>query len=331
MNKWTVTAAVAAVALSACTPLSPGGPAGPGAPTETVTSPSAAPDVSTYPGASPLPDSELPLPFPLNGPLINSAAEVVEELHRVAGGLPVLKLDITRTQATLTALLADGGVASYRWSEDQITRVDSDIQYLEQATFDPSDFPLESAARMFDIADLRGVRGELVLQIIDYRERQVFMTITSRPESTTVFFRKDGTAVAELGYTSVADLTAGLDEVIDDATDAYAVGFNAEQGYWADLPEEPGVVLSRSRMGGLPVFETRRGETPAVDLFDPQHIEPATLAMVIARFQGDPAVPCDVRIDRSTQRSGAVVRVECEGEVRYADLEGRDMTALIEA
>lgn len=328
-KKTTVAAALAAVVLSGCTPLSPGAPDPVPPPAGVSGSPTT---WEASPGASPIPDDQLPLAFPIPGQLIDSAEAVVEELHRVAGGLPVLKVDVTVDQATLTALLPDRGVLSYRWSGDEIARVDSDIQYLDQATFDPSDFPLASATRMFDIADLRGVRGQLVLQIVDYRERQVLMTVTSRPESTTVFFRPDGTAVAELGYTGVADLADGLAEVIGDDTEAFAVGFNATQGYWAELPDdEPGVLVSRNRMGGLPVFETRRSETPAVETFDPRAIQPATLAMVIARFQPDPAVPCDVRIDRSTRRSAAVVRVDCEGEVHFADLEGRDMTALVNA
>ncbi|MBB1509633.1 hypothetical protein [Tessaracoccus sp. MC1756] len=327
MRKWSVGALGAAVVLAGCTPLSPGL-----VPTSAASPPSSlSPSVtSTEPSLPPVPEPELPQRFPIDGPLVDSAELVVDELHAVAAGLPVLKLDITRDQATLTALRPDGSVVSYRWTEDEITAVDSDIQYLEQATFDPADFPLQSAARMFDIADLRGVRGELVLQIVEYREGQVLMTITSRPESTTVFFRADGTAVAQLGYTSVADLTAGLSEVIGDATEAFAVGFNDTRGYWTDLPDEPGVVLNRSRLAGLPVFETRRGEAPALGTFDPQQIDPATLAKVIAQFQADPAQQCDVRIDRSTERSGAVVRVDCGGEVHYTDLEGRDMTRLIE-
>lgn len=318
-----VAAVVAALVLSGCTSLSP---------EIGATSVAAAPgpvSPSASPSASPTPAPQLPRPFPIDGALIDSASPVVAELHETAGGFPLLKVDLTHDQATLTALLPDESVASYRWSDGVISVVDSDIQYVGQATFTPERFPLSSAARMFDIADMRGVRGQLVLQIVEYREGQVLMTITSRPESTTVFFRPDGTAVAELGYTSVADLTAGIDEVVTDDAEAVAVGFNSTRGYWADLPEDGGTILSRSRMAGLPVFETRRNETSSLETFNPQEIDPATLAMVIARVQPDPSEQCDVLIDRSTQRSGAVVQVSCGGEVHYADLEGRDMTELI--
>ncbi|MDO5675994.1 MAG: hypothetical protein Q4G35_00640 [Propionibacteriaceae bacterium] len=330
MRKSLAAIAVAAF-LAGCTPLSPGGETLPeppsAAPTQAASPASPAP---ASPATSPL-DEELPLAFPVQGRLSDDAARVVAELHRVAANLPVLKVDLTAAQATLTALLPDGSVSSYRWQDGEITRVDSDIQYLEQATFDPASFPLTSAARMFDIADLRGVRGEAILQIVEYREGQVLLTISSRPESATVFFRPDGTAVTELGYTSVADLTAGLAEVVGTDAQAYAVGFNPTRGYWADLPDaEPGVVLNRSRLAGLPVFETRRGEAPAVEPFDPQLIDPAVLAQLIAQAQADPAAPCAVTIDRSTQRSAAVVRLDCSGTVTFADLRGRDMTHLIQ-
>lgn len=278
-----------------------------------------------------MPDSALPINFPLTGSLLDGdAARVVAKLHEVAAGLPVLKLDITASQATLTALLPDNSVASYAWRDGVINRTDSDIQFLDQSTFDPADYPIDSLQRMFDVADLRGVRGELVLQIVQYREGQVLMTVTSRPESSTVFFRQDGTAVATLGFTSVADITAGLEEVLGDATEAYAVGFNPTRGYWADLPDaQQGVVLNRGRVGGVPVFETRRNEAPTLTLFDPQLVNPAALAKAIAQFQSDPTQSCDVTIDMSTQRSAPVARIDCGGAVHYADMDGRDMTILI--
>lgn len=322
---------VALVALVAgCTAPAPGTTGGP---TSTAPTPSASPSPTPSPSftGSPLPDSDLPLDFAVSQALVDGAAQaVVEELHRVAGGLPVLKVDVTADAATLSALLPDRSVATYQWRDDVISRVDSDVQYFEQATFDPHEYPLESVGRMFDVADLRGVRGDLVLQIVDYREGQVLMTVTSRPESETVFFRRDGTAVAVLGMTSVADITAGLGEVVGDATAAYAVGFNATRGYWADLPdEEEGVVLNRARVGAVPVFETRRTASPGLATFDPTAIQPAALAKAVALFQDTPDQQCDVTIDMSLQRSAPVARVDCQGDIGYADLEGRDMTALV--
>ena len=331
MRTWRIGAVALLALVAGCTAPAPRLTRS-GSPTPDIPSASPTPSATASFTGRPLPDSYFPLDFTVTVPLADgSAGEVVAELHRVAGGLPVLKVDVTADAATLSALLPDLSVATYQWRDGTISRVDSDVQYFEQATFDPEDFPVDSVGRMFDIADLRGVRGDLVLQIVDYRDGQVLMTVTSRPESETVFFRQDGTAVAVLGMTSVADITSGIEEVIGEDLEAYAVGFNATRGYWADLPDaEGGVVLNRARVGAVPVFETRRNDSPTVATFDPSLIQAAALAKAVAQFQTTPEEQCDVVIDMSLQRSAPVVKVDCQGELHYADLEGRDMTALVD-
>jgi len=292
----------------------------------------ASPTPSPSPTVSLPADSEFPITFLVARSLIDGgAAPVIAELHNVAQGLPVLKVDITKDEARLTALTPDNQVVSYAWRDGSITKVDSDIQYLGQATFDPADYPLDNVARMFDVADLRGVRGTTQsLQIVEYRAGEVLMTVTSRPETSTVFFRQDGTAVAELGFTSVADITAGLEEVVGDATKVYQVGFTQARGYWADIPDsEDGVILNRSRTGGLPAFETRRSETSALATFSPSLLQPAALAKAVALFQASPDEPCDVVIDMSQQRYAPVATITCGSTVHYTDMDGRDMTNLL--
>lgn len=331
MRARTIAAGVCVIVLSGCTSLSPAQSTSPQSPAATASpSPSASPSQIT-PTASPSPDSAFPIAFPVTDPLTGgSAGEVVAKLQEVSGGLPVLKVDLTAKKASLTVLRPDKSVQSYRWEANEITRVDSDLQYLDQATFNPSEYPLDSLGRMFDIADLRGVRGELVLQVVEYREGQVVMTVTSRPESKTVFFLKDGSAVASLGLTSVADIATGVKEVIADTPEVYAVTLSPTLGYGADLPDgQEGVVLNRTRPTDMPVFETRRTESPGNALFDPALIKPEGLAKAIARSQSAPDQACTVTIDMSLQRSAPVAKLECGGETHYADMDGRDMTSLI--
>lgn len=273
-----------------------------------------------------------PLSFPITDSLLDgSAAEIVAELHRVAGGLPVLKVDITAQQATLTALLGDNRVASYAWRDGEIRRVDSDFQYLQQATFDPADFPISSLRRIFDVAGMNGVRGtELVLQIGQYRTEGIWMTVSSRPESTLMFFDRDGSAITTLGVTSVDDISAGIAAVTTDTPDIYQFGFSARQGFWADIPDtEPGRVLNRSRRLNLPVFETLRSDNPAMATFAPSQLDAAGLAKAIARTQSSPTEACSVTVDMQHQRSAPVAKIECQSKTSYADMAGRDMTALI--
>ncbi|HMR50580.1 MAG TPA: hypothetical protein PKE40_04280 [Arachnia sp.] len=279
--------------------------------------------------ASPWGSDRLPFTYRIVGSLLENAPAVVGALQRAAAFLPVLKLDITSTQATLTALTPDDGVVSYRWGDGQITAVDSDVQYLGQSTFDPADFPLDSVGRMFDIADLRGVSGELVLQVLDYHDGVVLMAVTSRRETGTVFFTRDGAAVPPLGVTSVEDLTAGVQAVAGSAPLVYSVSISAADGYRADLPHGDGTILTRTRRDALPAFSTEREESAAAMPFDPALIDPSALARSIARYQEDTAGTCAVTIDRSLGRSAPVARFDCADATFYTDMDGRDMTTLV--
>lgn len=326
-----VWAVAALVAVAGCTPTP--GRTSPSPGESSILTPTVSPWPTPTPAVtgSPLPDDQFPVLFPVFGPVSNDAADVVAKLVEVTDGLPALKLDVTVKQITLTVLLPGDGVASYRWEDGRINHVDSDIQYLGQATFDPLSYPLRSVGRMFDVADLRGVRGEQLLQIVEYRPGDLMMTVTSRPESSTVFFRKDGTAVATLGITSVADISDGIAEVVADATAVYALGFNQARGYWADFPgEADGTVANRSRVGGIPVFTTVRNESYPHPSFDPTMIRPEALAKAIAQFRTAPDQSCSVQIDMSHGRSAPIAKVECGGATHYSDLDGRDMTELVE-
>ena len=81
--------------------------------------------------------------------------------------------------------------------------------------------------------------------------------------------------------------------------------------------------------GGVPVFETRRSETPAVATFSPDLLQPAAIAQAIARYQATPDQSCDVTVDMSHGRFAPVARYDCAGTVRFTDMAGRDMTSLV--
>lgn len=271
------------------------------------------------------------MPFVVEGPLSeqDNAAQVVEALHMVAGHLPVLKLDVTLDQATLNALTPDEQVVTYRWADDAIDAVTSDFQYLGQATFNPADYPLASIGRMFDVADLRGVHGDPIYQIQEYREGQVLQTVSSLPESTTVFFLKDGSAVPDLTVTSALDIADGFEAVTGGETEINQFGFSPERGYWADLPGDEGQIVRRTRTGGVPPFDAPRTELNPLPTFSPEVIDPAVVAMVLARVRTEPTEACTVTVDLALERSAPVITAVCGTETYYADLEGRDMTDLI--
>lgn len=329
--------AVAAVVLSACAPQDGSPSPAPtatgsvgGAPTVTSAPRTSQPSRSESrpPAPSPSPDATLPAEYRVEGALTEHAEEVVAELHRVSGHAPALKLDITTDQATLSVVTGDDGVRTYRWREDTVAIVDSDVQYLGQATFNPDNYPLHDLPRIFDVAALLArSSSNQVLQIVEYRAGDIYMSVTTLPESRTVFFQPDGAAITPLGTHGVADISAGLAEVTGSTLVVLAVGFNEEQGYWADVPKPGGIIERRIRTGMLPMFAAQRSQTLGLTPFDPALLDPAAIAKSIAAYREDPEDTCSVEVDDRHERVQPVIRYDCDGEIHYSDLEGRDMTA----
>lgn len=269
---------------------------------------------------------ELPMPYVLADPVLDGGAEqAVRQLMTVSDNQPALKLDITETQVTLTVLDTDRQPAAYRWMEDEVSAVDSDVQYFGQATFYPGSYPLDNVRRLFQTANLLGAGEEPILQVQDYRDGRIYMTVTTRTESQTVFFNADGTAVPQLGTSSAQDIRQGLADVSDGSGRVLALGFLPEGGYWADILVADSLIERRTRMDGVPVFTSQRSGTTDLIPFDTDPIDPSVVARKQSRF-GDGDL-CAVTIDNRFERNQPTMVFECPGqETIITDLQGRRIT-----
>ena len=260
--------------------------------------------------------------------MLDEVPKIVAELRRVSGELPVIKLDADEDHVTLTVVTDDEAVRSYRWLAGVISEVDSDVEYLGQATFTPATYPLDDLRRLFDVAGLLADSTEnQVLQIVQYRQGEVFMSVTTRPESKTVFFRSDGTAITELGVRGEKDIAEGLDSVIGTSMYALGVGFSKQAGYWAEVKHPGGVVERRTRMAALPVFSSQRSETTSLEVFPTSRVKPEVIAETMAEFRADPEQNCSVEIDNRHKRVQPVIQYSCGEELFFSDMAGRDMTS----
>lgn len=259
-------------------------------------------------------------------PLIDGGAPlVVAKLHELSGLRPALKLDVSETEVTLVVLDTDKTARAYKWRDGTIEFAETDVQYLGQTIFWPTDVALENVHLIFDNAALLGTSTSgQNLQVVEYRTGRVLMTVTTTPESTTIFFRPDGSVFRTLNITSVADIREGIAEVTEAATQVYSLGFNSQLGYWSELPGTDDETERRSRMENRPTYVSQRTGTSSLEPFDPTLVDPAALAQSIAAFStgGD----CAVEIDNRFDRVQPVVTYQCDGETHYSDLQGRDMT-----
>lgn len=292
------------------------------APSATTTRTSPEPSRS----ATRAPSPTLPLTFPIAAPLLDGgAALAVRELHKVSGFRPALKLDVTEDDVTLTVLTIDKQARSYRWHDGMIEAAETDVQYLHQTIFWPTDFALENVGRIFDVAALLGTSSNSqVLQVVEYRPGQVYMSVTTSPESSTIFFRRDATVFRSLDITSVADIREGIADVTSSARLAYSVGFDAQQGYFADLPTRDDDIERRVRMAHRPMFSSRRTGTLPLEPFPPSLVDPAAIARTVASHNTGKG--CAVEIDNRFNRTQPVATYQCDGKTFHSDLVGTDLT-----
>ena len=251
----------------------------------------------------------------------------MSELHEVSGLRPALKLDISEAEVTLTVLAMDMQPRSYRWRDGIIDLAETDVQYLRQTTFWPTDFALDNVARIFDVAALLGTSSNgQVLQVVEYRPGHVFMSVSTTPETNTIFFRKDATVFRSLDMTSVADIREGVAAVTSSRDLVLSIGFEESRGYFAEMPGPKNTVERRTRMQNRPTFTSQRNGGSSLTPFDPRLVDPAALARTIA-LHNSTGKGCSVEIDNRFERVQPVVTYQCDGETFHSDMQGRDLTA----
>lgn len=314
--------------LVGCAPGAASSPTPLASPPEVSPSPtpsSAEPSRSDTPVPEPTPS--LPVTFPVTSPLIDGgAATVVAELHELSGLRPALKLDVSVDEVTLVVLDKDLAARGYRWREGTIDTAETDVEYLRQTIFWPTDFTLDNVHLIFDNAALLGTsQSSQNLQVVEYRPGQVLMSVTTTPESATIFFRPDGSVFRSLDTTSVTDIREGIADVAKGARLVFSIGFDSQLGYWSELPVGDDTTERRSRMSNRPTYLSQRNGTPPLEPFDPGQVDPAALARTISSYNANNG--CAVEIDNRFDRVKPVVTYKCDGETYHSDLAGRDLTA----
>ncbi len=230
------------------------------------------------------------------------ARAVVEELIRAAGTIQAIKVELERYSASLS-VVSGMDARTYAWRNGQIGKVESDTRFVGQAIFDPRDYRLDDLGSLFATAGaLARSTAAQQLQIVEYSDRVVLMTVTTNPESLTVFFRKDGTLISPVDLTTTAGLAEALSDVIGTRRSVLALGvLPGNGGCYVDVPGGDGVIVRAIRMPKLPVRTAARRETSTLEPFDPLLVKPSIVVDSLRRAlagQGASAAPWSLAVDR---------------------------------
>jgi len=294
---------IAAVALTGCTPTLP---------VKTPTTPSAvSPTVSTPPLSQP-----------------GVAVGAVKALVAKAGTNLAIRLAVTDTTASMT-YVADDKAVTLDWQGGVVAAEDSDITYVGQAIFDVNSFNLADVGAMFaQAAALTGSDAKQELQINEYNTGRVLMTVTTSPESQTIFFRADATIINWLKF----DQTAGVAEALRDVatgTDVIAVGLN-DQGLYADAKVDSSTIERIVRPAKLPAYTAMRNASSDLTPFDPSTLDAGVLASMLSvkavTLSGNADPTATWVIDTRDNLGTPTIRLTVGLTTRVYDLAGNDIT-----
>lgn len=253
------------------------------------------------------------------------------DLLVAAAGLPAIKLDVSATQATLSTL--DGTTPrAWRWVDGRVNEVESDIEYIQQATFNPDDFNIDDVGALFaTAAQISGSSSSQELQIVEQTPGTVLMVVGTRPESEPVFFRPDGSTVNRLDLTTKQGLDEALRDVIAGRTQLTVVGATKDLVYAESTdPKAAGATLRISRPRRVPAFRTSRQEAPTLNPFGPSDIHTQVIVDTCQSMRARWGKPADAVVtwvmDRRDNRPLPTIRFMLEDKTMVTDLTGRDIT-----
>jgi len=216
-----------------------------------------------------------------------AAASMIDRLVKTAGSPDVIMVVVSATQASVTVLNGQTP-ATWAYRNGQIGLVATDITYVDQSTFDPDDFNIRDVGALFRAAAAvsGSTRGQ-TLQIVDYSDGRVMMSVSTDPESRTVFFNADGSLLEDLDFDTLGGIQRGLADVVGTVPLAYTVSVQSDQGAWMDYPgSDDGTTTRRQRTPRVPVTTSTRAQRTTLPVFSPALVNADAIWAVVEANAG---------------------------------------------
>lgn len=284
------------------------------------TAPSPSPSASITPVS---PDFTLP----------GAAERAIDDLMAAANSRQLIMAQIAPDTASISVLADGDQPLTWAFRDGEVKQVASDLAYVDQATFDIDDFNISDVGALFAAAaEQSESQKNQTLQIVDYSGGQVMMTVTTNPESRTVFFNPDGSLLETLDFQTATGLTTGFAEVVGVRSLVYSVGVKSSLGIWADFPALTATTVTRrQRTAKVPVTTIARSEETSLPLISTKHIEPATIWEVVQRTIRDNSqaldTPWSVEIDDRDDSGAARMYFTVGGVSLVTDLKGNEVSS----
>lgn len=243
--------------------------------------------VPTTPTPTPTPS---PTPTALDFTVPGAAVQMVNRLLVEAGSQRALTVDVTESSVEVTVLGENESPVAWAYRDGEIGRVTTDQQYVDQATFDVARFNFTDVGALFRAASGQSGSAEnQTLTIVDYSGGNVTMSVSTVPESRTVFFTASGGLLPVLNFDSEDGIAEGIHDALGARSSVYSVTVESSQGVWVDYPGEPDTVVRRTRTSKVPVTTNVTARSVDLPLFLAGRVSAASIWKVVdaARSTGD--------------------------------------------
>lgn len=240
----------------------------------------------TTPEASPATPASSPSVADFRQPGV--AADMVNQLLTKAESDRLLSVEISATTVEVTVLDEEDATHAWAYRQGELAEVPTDQQYVDQATFDIASFNLTDIGALFRAAaGQSGSAESQTLTIVDYSGGNVTMSISTVPESRTVFFTPDGSLLPILSFDTPGGISSALEEVLADHQSAYSVTVDSESGVWAEYPGETDTLIRLTRTAKVPVTTNVTARSVDLPQFPVEQVDPEAIWEVIDRLHSN--------------------------------------------
>lgn len=247
--------------------------------------------------------------------------DVIRQIIDAAGSSKTMLVRVSEMEATV-AVVVGTEVEAWGYRNGVISQVETDVEYVDQAFFDINDFNLTDIGALFRTASsVSGSASKQTLQVVDYSGGEVLMSVSTNPESRTVFFRPDGSLVSTLDFNTSTGIDEGLADAIGPKRQVYRVAIDSEAGAYVDMVGTGDTTLRRLRPAMFPASTSARTDTPDLPEFDPNVVSGQAIWAVLNSLstQGD--------FDYQTSWSVTIEeREDTETPLMYFTVDGQSFT-----
>lgn len=260
------------------------------------------------PSPSPSPS---PTPVSMDFTKPGVARTMVEALMAKTEARRALMVEITADTVQVT-VPGDDQPVTWAYRDGEMAKVASDLQDVGQAQFAVSDFNVSDVGALFRAAaGQSGSSQDQSLTIVGTENTptgDVQMSVSTVPESRTVFFTPGGALLEILDVDTPGGLKRGIADAIGGRGLIYSLTVISNQGVWSEFPGANNTTLRRTRSAKIPAITTVRSAAANPPLFSSSRVDAAAIWRVVehVRSSGDASAGSawSVTVDGRDQTQG---------------------------